>query len=165
MITAYLKQFEVYIWAGVAVLVLIGAMYEVHVQREIGRNEVVAADAAARADERAKIAKEQVAVQAKADAAEVAREASDQKFNAYMSAHPVGSIIVCHQPSNQPGGLRPASSPNGADAGAGSGPPVVPTVSAGGVDIGPRTGVIVRAAGKMAELYRQYQQQPEVKQP
>jgi hypothetical protein len=163
LIQSYLAPYETFIWAGLAVLMAVGFAVFVHHERVVGEQKVIAADAAAVAREHAKSILEQQAIQAKADAAEKVRDATQKTLDDYMSAHPVGSVFVCNKPHDSgPTGLPEVSSSNPGDAVSGAGPDPVSAVPSG-VDIGPDLSTLVRAAGTVATLYRQYQQQPEVK--
>lgn len=163
IVQAYLAPYETYIWAALAVAMAIGFAAFTHHERAIGEQRVVAADAAAVAREHARAVKDQAAIQAKADAAERDRVTTQKALDDYMSAHPIGSVFVCSNPRRSgPIRLPEAPAAHAGDAVSGAGPNPVPTVSTG-IDIGPDLSTLVRAAGTVATLYRQYQQQPEVK--
>lgn len=133
----------------------------VHLIRE-GEAKVEAADKAARDDERTKIKVEQAALNQRANEAEAKANATQASFDDYMRNHTVASIGVHFCAANS-GGSRPAgdSSPNGGNEVPGAGPAVVSPVPERSVDGAIDT--ILRASGRLATLYQQYQQQPEVK--
>lgn len=161
LIKTWLAPYEAYIWAGLAVLLLAGGLYEVHRQREIGRAEVIAADATARADEHAKVVKLQAQLQAVADKAEGDRDATQKQLDDYRAAHPTGAVFVCHRPGDRVRGAGANASPNPSDAIPSAGPAVIPEVPGGTeTDVGANLDALVRAAEVMGGLYRQYQQQP-----
>jgi len=161
LIKTWIAPYEVYIWAGLAVILLAGGLYEVHVQREIGRNEVRAADAAARADEHAKVVKLEAQLQAVADKAKGERDATQKQLDDYRAAHPVGAVFVCHKPADSRWGLPAAAGADPGNAVPSPGPIAVPAVSGGTeTDVGADLDALVRAAEVMGGLYRQYQQQP-----
>jgi hypothetical protein len=163
LIKTWLAPYETYLWAALAVaLTLIGA-YFVHHERVVGEQKIISADAAAVAREHAQELKYQAALQAASDKAESYRESMQKGLNDYMAAHPVGPVLMCNQSRGSgSAGLPEATPAHSGDAVSGTGPATVPEVPAG-IDIGPDLSTIVRAAGTMATLYRQYQQQPEVK--
>lgn len=168
LIKTWLAPYEVYIWAGLAVLALGGILYETHVQRDIGRKDVIAADAAARADEHKKIQAAQKILQAKADKAEADRVATEEKLADYQRAHPVGSVWLCGAPNDSAGGVRPSAPKVAGPKVPGTGPAAVPEVSGRSDpprDVGPQLNTLVSAASKLAGLYREAQSQPEVTQP
>jgi hypothetical protein len=162
LIKSYLAPYELYIWAGLAVLSLGGIVYETHVQREIGRNEVRVQVQKATEAQKEKDAKETARLQALADKAEADRDAVQKKLDNFDVAHPVGSVWLCGPPVSA--NARPAASAKkSADADTRPGPAVVssvPAVDSPPRDIGPDLEVIVSAASKMAGLYREFQQQP-----
>lgn len=163
LIKTWMAPYETYLWAALAVALTLGGAYFVHHERVIGEQKVVAADAAAVAREHAQAVKDQAVIQAMADQAEKNRVATQKSLDDYMSAHPVGAVFVCNQPrSSGSAGLPQVAPAHPSDAVSGAGPATVPAVSTG-VDIGPDLATVVRAAGTVATLYRQYQQQPEVK--
>lgn len=161
-ITAWIKSAEAGLWAA-AVVALIGwHLWTVHEAKVTARAEVYAADATARADEDKKIAAQEATMKAQADQAEKTRESTQTAFDSYVSAHPVGAVLMCSPPSDH--GQLPSGTPqNGGAAGAGTGPASVPKVPAGSRDIGPALDTIVQAAGRLAILYQDAQSQPEVK--
>lgn len=158
LIKTWIAPYEAYIWAGLAMLLLIGGLYEVHVQREIGRNEVRAADAAARADEHKKVLQEQAALQAAADKAKGERDATQAQLDAYRAAHPVGAVLLCHRPSDSGQRLPKATGKDPGPTVPSPGPTAVPQVPGGTeVDVGANLDALVRASEIMGGLYRQYQ--------
>ncbi len=161
LLKTYLAPYEIYIWAALAAFALGGIVYEAHVQRDIGRKDVIASDAAARADERKKVQAAQAALQAKADKAEADRVATEKKLADYQLAHPVGSVWLCDAPNNSIGGLHPVAPKVTGSKLPGSGPAPIPEVSGRSDpprDIGPQLNTLVSAASKLAGLYRQEQQ-------
>lgn len=166
LIKSYLAPYELPIWIVIAVLAMGGIVYEAHVQRDIGRAQTIAADAAARADEHKKIQAAQAVLQAKADKAEADRVATEKKLADFQRAHPVGSVWLCGAPSDQPVGVPKVSPKVAGPKLPRPGPAPVPPVSGGNNpprDIGPQLGTLVSAASKLAGLYREAQSAPEVK--
>jgi hypothetical protein len=164
-IKAWFASAEAVLWAVGAVALLGWGLWAVHHERDIGRQQVIAADAAARADEDKKIAAQEAAMKAQADQAEKNREATQQTFDAYVAAHPTGPVWVCHGASNN-GKLPGGSAPAGGAAGAGTGSAAVPQVPDGSAgastDISPELDTIVQSAGRLAILYKDAQSQPTV---
>jgi hypothetical protein len=158
LIAKFLGPYEVYLWAAGAIAILGWGLWAVHHERDIGRQEVIAADAAARADEDRKNATLVAQWTAKATQAENEREIAQKTFDSYMSAHPVGHLFVCG-PSGHNGAVSSAPGAVVSNAGAGTGPDAVPEVPTGS-DIGGALDSIMQAAGRMGELYREYQGWP-----
>lgn len=161
LIKTWLAPYEAYIWAGLAVLLLAGGLYEVHRQREIGRAEVIAADAAARADEHARVVKLQTQLQVVADKAKGDRDATQAQLDSYRASHPTGAVLLCHRSGDRVRGAGTNASPNPGDAVPGTRSAIVSDVPGGAeTDVGANLDALVRAAEVMGGLYRQYQQQP-----
>lgn len=165
LIAKFIAPYEVYIWAAAAVALLGLGLWAVHHEREIGRQQVIAADAAARVDEDKKIAVQQAALQAAADKAESDRVATQAVFDSYMREHPTGHVFVCHPGDQQPKSPVLAGQSGGAQsAGTGSGAGLqVPDGSGSqATDIGPELDTIVQGFGRLAILYKDLQSQPTV---
>lgn len=125
-----------------------------------GKAEVEAADKAARDDERAKIKVEQAALNHRADEAEAKANATQASFDDYMRNHTVASIGVHFCANSSGSGSAGNGEANGGNEVPGTGPAVVPAVSERSLDGAIDT--ILRASGRLATLYQQYQQQPEI---
>lgn len=138
------------------------AVYErAHLINE-GESKVEAADKAARDDERAKIQVEQTALNQRANTAEAKANATQASFDDYMRTHSPVTVGVHFCASNDSGhGLPGDSTTNAGNAVPGAGPNPVPEVSERSLDGAVDT--ILRASGRLATLYQQYQQQPEIK--
>ena len=155
-----LAPIESYLWAGLAVLLLAGGLYECHRLEVIGENRVKLADAAARADEQKKAAVIQEALQAKADEAEEERDAAQQSLETYMASHSIGVVRLCRRPADSGHQLSAATPAQPGAESPSTGPITVPEVSTGspGPDIGPALDTLVRVAvavsGNYAELQR-----------
>lgn len=160
LIQTYLAPYETYIWAGLAVLMAVGFAAFIHHERLIGEQKVIAADAAARAVLEAKVQKQQADLQTKADAAEKARVATQKTLDDYMSAHPVGPVLVCSNARSSGSGVPETTVPTARPGGTGPGPLAVSEVPERGAtrDIGPALDTIVRAASAMGGLYRETQE-------
>lgn len=162
LIKTYLAPYEVYIWAALAVLSFGGILYETHVQRDIGRNEVRVQVQKATEAQKEKDAKETARLQVLADKAEADRDTVQKKLDDFGRAHPVGSVWLCGAPGSV--NARPAApAKKPANAGTGTGSAVVlpvPAVDSSPRDIGPDLERLVSAASTMAGLYREFQQQP-----
>lgn len=159
LIQTYLAPYETYIWAAIAVLMSVGFALFIHHERVIGEQKVIAADAKAKATLDAKVAQQTKALQDKADASENARVATQKALDDYMSAHPVGTVLVCSNTRSGGAGVPQAPNPP-TDVRVTPGPAVVPEVPGRSTarDIGPALDTIVRAAGAMAGLYRETQE-------
>lgn len=162
----FIAPYEAEILAGAVLLLVVFCMWEVHHQRQIGAAQVIAADAAARADEHAKVLAEEARLQARADSAERDRNAIVKTLQDYARAHPVGSVRLC-KPGNKPAGVPPGGSAAAGTADTGTGSSTVPEVLGGsaGVDIGPDVDAILRAAETMGGLYRSRQRELNPKGP
>lgn len=121
-----------------------------------GEARIEATDKAARADERAKVKLEQVDLQHRASLAEAKANATQASFDDYMRNSSVG-FRVCYAPGDSGRGLSGDAGPNEGNAVPGAGSEVVYAVPAGAAN------TVLRAAGRLAILYGQYQQQPEIK--
>lgn len=152
LIKTWLAPYETYLWAGLAVALTIAGAYFVHHERAIGEQKVLAADAAARAALDAKVKQQTQALQAKADALENARVATQKTLDDYMSAHPVGAVVMC---GNARSGGTGVSKASGSTNGSSTGSDVVPEVPGRSAprDIGPALDTIVRAASALAGYY------------
>lgn len=163
LLSKFIVPYERYLWIGAVVALAIGGMVFIHHERGVGRQQIVAADKQARADEHVKIIAEETRLQTAADAAKAERDAKAKDLADYKRDHPVGAVRLCH-PNNQPAGAGKVAAANPGDAGAGTGPAVVPEVLDGdsgeGPDVGPEIDALLSAAEKLGGLYRQYQQQP-----
>lgn len=159
LIQTWLAPYETYLWAALAVALMVSGLYFVHHERVIGEEKVIAADARARATLEAKVAKQTAALQAKADQAEKDRVATQKSLDDYMSAHPIGAVLVCGDPRRGSAGVQKAPAPAASTGGPSPGPAVVPEVPGRSAprDIGPALDTLVRAAGAMAGLYSETQ--------
>jgi hypothetical protein len=157
LIQAYLAPYETYLWAALAVLMAVGFAAYNHHERAIGEQKVLAADSAARAAAEAQVKKIRDDLQAKADTAEKKRVATQKALDDYMSAHPVGTVLVC---SNSRSGNPRVSAPSSAAVSSPSGPVAIPEVPGRSAprDIGPALDTIVRAASAMAGFYGETQE-------
>lgn len=157
LIKTWLAPYEVYLWAGLSVALTLGGVYFVHHERAIGKQELAAADNAARVTLDAKVAQQTQALQAKADASENARVATQKALDDYMAAHPIGAVIVCGNPRRSGSGVPKATGPAGDPS---SGSSAVSEMPGGDAprDIGPSLDTIVRAAAAMGGLYRETQE-------
>lgn len=166
LIQTWLAPYEPYLWAGLAVVLVIGFGVFVHHERVIGEQKIIAADAKAEAKWKDKLAKIQATLQAKADKAEKDRDATQKTLDDYMFAHPVGSVWVCGPPVNSGRGLPKVTRPDPGHADSQPGPSPGGEVPGGSqvaaTDIGPELDTIVRSFGTMAGLYQEYQRQPTV---
>ena len=161
MVAILLSEWKELAWAAGLIAVLSWGLWAVHHERQIGQQQVIAADAKARKEEQVKVQAETVSLQAAANQAAGDRDAVQKSFDAYMAAHPVGAVIVRGPAAcNQSTGLPGAAATHGGNASAGTGPAAVPQVSTGGRDIGPALDTILRASGALAGLYQQFQAQP-----
>lgn len=167
LIQTWLAPYETYLWAGLAVLLTVGGLYFVHHERVIGEQKIIAADAKARAEEHAAMIKIQIGLEARADKAEKERDAAQKDLDDYLFTHPVGTVWVCSPPTNSGRGLPKVTRPDNSHADPGAGPAPGSEVPRGSqvaaTDIGPELDAIVRSFGTMAGLYREYQEQPQVK--
>jgi hypothetical protein len=156
----FIAPYEAEILAAVVFGLVVFCMWEVHHQRQIGAAQVIAADAAARADEHAKVVKEEARLQAVADAAERERDATVKQLQDYATAHPVGSVRLCGRPGHKPAGVPPTGGTQPGTAGTGTGPAAVPEVLAGdtGPDVGRDVESLLRAAETLGGLYKSTQQ-------
>jgi Tfp pilus assembly protein PilV len=156
-----LLPFENYLWAAGLLAILCLGLVAVHHERTIGKQDIIAAYAAARADEHKKIVAEEAAMQAAANQAAEERDAAQNALNSYMAAHPLGHVWVCH-PNNQSTGVPESPSIISGASIVGARSAVVPPVSDGSAsspsDIGAELGTIVQAAaavsGNFAELQK-----------
>lgn len=157
LVKTWLAPYEAYLWAGLSIAITLSGVYFVHHERAIGKQELAAADDAARATLDAKVAAKTQALQAKADASENARVATQKALDDYMDAHPVGAVLVCGDSRRSGAGLPKAP---GSAGGASPGSGAVSEVPGGGTprDIGPALDTIVRAAAAMGGLYRETQE-------
>lgn len=146
---------------GAAFLALCGfATYEYFHLIHEGEQKVEEADKSARDDERAKIKTEQAQLQQKANLAEAKANAIQASFDDYMRNHPVATLGLHCTASYSGPGLPGNTGQNIGHEVPGAGSDVVPKVSERSVDGAVNT--ILRAAGKLATLYGEYQQQPEI---
>lgn len=159
LIKTWLAPYETYLWAALAVALTIAGAYFVHHERVIGEQKVIAADAAAQVKIAALVKTQEIALQVEADKAESYRDASQKAVNDYMSAHDVGSVLVCDNPRRGSSGLSKAAAPVAGSVNPGAGPAPVPEVPGRSAsrDIGPALDTIVRAAAAMDGLYQQTQ--------
>jgi hypothetical protein len=141
----------------VAFIVLVTII--VHHLEAVGAARIQAQDAAVLAADHAKMIEQEQQWQAKAEAAQEQRDATQKQLEAYMASNPIGHVFLCN-----PGRPKPAvpstAATNPGDASPSSGPAAVPDVPEG-TDIGAGLATIVRAAATLDGLYRQYQQQPQ----
>jgi hypothetical protein len=148
-----------------AVVVLLGAFwwYSAH-ERAIGEAKIVAADAQAITKARAQVAAQTQALQTQADVQ--AKDANDARNNldAYMASHPTGAVLVRHQSCGSGPGMPQVAATHTADGFTSAGPAAVPEVPGGSLgtstDISAELNTLMRAAGQLAILDRQWQQQP-----
>lgn len=156
-ISPYLRVLEVF----VVILACVWLLLKVY---NDGIRKVEVADTLARAAEHDKVVAETYRLQRVADQAKGDRDAVQKTLDAYVDAHPIGPVRLCN-PSNQPARMPAVPAPHPSDDVPRPGPAPVQEVlgrDAGPDDIGPELATVVRAAGTLAGLYRQYQQQPEV---
>lgn len=157
MIKSLLAPYEVYLWAGAAVLLLILGLAAVHHEREIGANRVRAADAKAVALENK--LKEKV----EADAQNSLRPANGQLHTALGAPPPDAtfSLRVC-KPAGANGAKRlvPANGGSGFSGSGASGlvrDPVAGVPASTGVDIRPTTEqLLARADAEIAYWHKYY---------
>ncbi|HEY5212260.1 MAG TPA: hypothetical protein VIJ38_04480 [Acidobacteriaceae bacterium] len=155
-----LIPFRDWVYLGIiAVLVIGGITFTVH-ERHIGEQKIEAADARAKSALDAEVKTQTATLQAAADKAAGDRDATQKSFDAYVAAHPVGAVFVCHNPNNGGSRLPAASRPGSSGARAGAGPAAVSEVPAGSpaVDISSALSTIVRAAGRLAGFDRELQE-------
>lgn len=146
-----LKEFEVYIWAAVAVVAIVGFSIYTHHQREVGRQEIIAKDAQIVHAKEIKDAE----VEARAVALTEARFAEYKKNTAQPVADP-HVLRVC-QPSRRPVKGPQDAGPQSVDHAAGGLPGAVAGGDAlPGLDIGQATETILRDATEHVRVLQDY---------
>lgn len=146
-------------------LLLVVAMYTHHVIFTSGINHQKAIDAAALIKLRETVATETVALQLKANQAEIASNVEIQALRDYRNAHPLGPVRLCHANDSSPGMSQTgAANPKHADA---SPPPAglqpVPGGNSGpgpwnqDVDISGLLSAIAARADALSDQLREFQ--------
>lgn len=151
-------------WLYVLIFVGLGGglAYEHYHLIHEGESKIEAQDKAAKIVLDQQVAGRTAALQQAADQAAKDRDATQNELDAYRAAHPVTSVLVCHENHSSPG-LPQASGSHGGAANSSSGSAPVPEVlgrsSDQSVDVGPELDTILRAAGELGTLYREDQEQ------
>lgn len=152
------ESWKIYLDIGGAICFAILVFLVVHHLETVGEDRIKAQDAAALQADHAKMLEQQSQMQAQADKAEATRDATQKQLTDYMASNPIGHVFVCHQGDSKPRVPgAPVAGPG--NAGSGTGPATVPEVSSG-TDIGAGLDTLMRAAGTMAGLYREWQDYP-----
>lgn len=163
MLTAILPWIKAYRWVEVLIVVAIAVGAWLWYRHELlaeGEAKIEAADSAARAEQAQLDAATAARWQDQATQAQKERDDATTAYQAYMAAHPVGAVLVCHTNGSGPKPSQAPSAGTGAAPAATSSHPVaaVPTGGApASTDIGPELDLIVRSAAQMAGLYAECQ--------
>jgi hypothetical protein len=156
LIKTWLAPYEVYLWAGLAVLLLVLGVSFVEHERTIGANEVKAADA------RAVAAETKLKLQVEADAQKTLDPANAALHVALDGNVPVAPIVVRVCPVAQAHGSQPVVPADGPpDAGRTRAPPPRPGSMAdvsekSGANIGPTTEELLAKADAEIKYWRAY---------
>lgn len=146
-----LKEFEVYLWAAVAVVAIVGFSIYTHHQREVGRQEIVAKDAQIVHAKEIKDAE----VEARAAALTEARFAEYKKNTAQPVVDP--HILRVCEPSRRPVKRPQDAAPQSGDHGTSGLPGDVAGEDAlPGRDIGQATETILRDATERVRVLQDY---------
>jgi hypothetical protein len=157
LLKTWLAPYEVYLWAGAAVLLLMLGLAAVHHEREIGANKVKAADAKVMALEN------QLKAKVEADAQKSLDPANSQ-LHAALDAPPPDatfSLRVC-KPAGASGAKQVVPANGGSGPGRGSDPqpvrdPVAGVPASDGVDIRPTTEqLLAKADAEIAYWHKYY---------
>jgi hypothetical protein len=147
-----LRQFEVYIWAAVAIIAVIGFSVYTHQQREIGRQQIIAKDAELVHAKEIKDAE----VEARA-AVLVERALADYKANIAKPVADAHVVRVCQPAARRPDQGPKDGRPAPGDHGAGGLPgDVVGEDALPGRDIGQATETILRDATERVRVLQEY---------
>lgn len=154
MIKTLLAPYEVYIWAGLAVLLLVTGVYEIHHLENIGVQRQLAADAKLADAQRVHTAE----VEARAEALVRANDA--RLHGALVAPDPKPSVAVRVCP--RVAAPRPPMSANGGTVSGGAGGPAAIPGAVGaesqgsGVDIAPSTEALLKRADAEIAYWREY---------
>jgi hypothetical protein len=145
--------------AAVVTLFLAFGRHERTVQYAIDQKAQVAAVQQAKAQALIEHAEMQAQVDKSSEDAKNAQAQLDQ----FTAANPIGSVRVCHAPSNSPGNVPSPGKATPGATGALAGSSSVPAVPEGtaGPDISAGLNTLVQAAGRLAVLEQERQRNPQ----